>query len=338
MLKSKMLKRFLTVCLGLTLLAGASMAMTLNGAGATFPYPIYSKWFSQYEKETGVRINYAPIGSGGGIRQFTAGVVNFGATDAAMTDKEIADAGGDVVHIPTVMGAIAVVYNGDFSGLKLDSRTLAAIFLGEIKQWNDPKILALNPGVNLPDKDIMVAHRSDSSGTTDIFTSYLAKVDTTWAAKVGAGKSVAWPAGVGGKGNPGVTAIVKNNSGAIGYVELAYAETNDLPVAAIKNRSGKFVKPSVDGTTAAAAGAIDKIPADFRGEILNQKGFESYPICGLTWIVLHRHQSDTEAGTSLKAFLKWALTDGQTYARDLYYAPLPSVLAAKVLTVINSIK
>jgi phosphate transport system substrate-binding protein len=267
-----------------------------------------------------------------------AGVVNFGGTDAPMTDAEIDKAGGDVLHIPTVMGAVAVVYNAGFEGLKLDGKTLAGIFLGEIKKWNDPKIASLNPAISLPDKNILVAHRSDSSGTTDIFTNYLAKVSSAWAAKVGAGKSVAWPAGVGGKGNPGVTGAVKNNGGSIGYVELAYAETNKLPVAAIKNRSGNYVTPSVDGTTAAAAGAIAKIPADFRGEILDQKGAATYPICGFTWIVVHQNQTNQEAGIALKDFLIWALTDGQVYAKELYYAPLPKSLAGKVIETVNSIK
>jgi phosphate transport system substrate-binding protein len=332
-----MLKRLLAICLGLTLLAGASLALTLNGAGATFPYPIYSKWFSTYQLVKGVQINYAPIGSGGGIRQFAAGVVDFGASDAPMTDAEINQAGGDVLHIPTVAGAVAVVYNAGFDGLKLDGETLAGIFLGEIKNWNDPKIAELNPGLNLPDKNIMVAHRADSSGTTDIFTNYLAKVSTRWASKVGAGKSVAWPAGVGGKGNPGVAAAVKNNAGAIGYVELAYAETNKLATAQMKNKAGKFVLPSVGGTTAAVEGGLKKIPADFRGEILNPRGADTYPICGLTWLLVHKKQTNAEKGAALKEFLTWAMDDGQKYAADLYYAPLPQALRSRVLTMINSI-
>ncbi|MFA5113356.1 MAG: phosphate ABC transporter substrate-binding protein PstS [Candidatus Margulisiibacteriota bacterium] len=332
-----MLKKITAFCLGLVLLSGAALAVGLNGAGATFPYPIYSKWFSQYKNEKGTQINYAPIGSGGGIRQFLAGVVDFGGTDAPMTDAEIKSAGGDVLHIPTVMGAVAVVYNAGFEGLKLDGDTLAAIFLSEIKKWNDPAIVELNPGLSLPDKSIKVVHRSDSSGTTDIFTNYLAKVSTAWAAKVGAGKSVSWPAGVGGKGNPGVAGAVKNNGGAIGYVELAYAETNNLAVAAMKNRSGNYIKPSVDGTTAAAAGGIGKIPADFRGELLNQKGANSYPICGFTWLVVHQQQGNAEKGEALKSFLRWAMADGQRYAKELYYAPLPDQLITKVLAAVEGI-
>jgi phosphate transport system substrate-binding protein len=332
------MKKLTLFLLGLCFLAGSAFAVTLNGAGATFPYPIYSKWMSVYQQEKGVQVNYAPIGSGGGIRQFTAGVVDFGASDAPMTGDEIKKAGGDVLHIPTVAGAVAVVYNTGFSGLKLDGDTLADIFLGEIKKWNDDRIAELNPGLNLPDKAIKVVHRSDSSGTTDIFTGYLAKVSTSWAAKVGAGKSVNWPAGVGGKGNPGVAGAVKNNEGSIGYIELAYAETNNLPAAALKNRAGKFIAPSVDATTAAMAGGIKKIPADFRGEILNQRGERAYPICGLTWLLVHKNQANQEKGAALKDFMKWALTDGQKYAAELYYAPLPQALREKVLIAIDSIQ
>jgi phosphate transport system substrate-binding protein len=331
------MKKLLAFLLGVVLLTGSAMALTLNGAGATFPYPIYSKWFSDYQKEKGVQINYAPIGSGGGIRQFTAGVVDFGASDAPMSNDEISKAGGDVLHIPTVAGAIAVVYNAGFDGLRLDGETLADIFLGNIKRWNDDKIAEQNPGINLPDKKIVVAHRSDASGTTDIFTNYLAKVSSDWASKVGAGKSVSWPVGVGGKGNPGVASAVKNNDGAIGYVELAYAETNNLSAAKMKNKSGSYVSPSVDGTTAAMAGGLKKIPADFRGEILDQKGGSAYPICGMTWLLVHKNQSNPDKGSALKDFLKWALTDGQKSADTLYYAPLPSSLASKVLAAIDSI-
>ena len=332
-----MLRKIIALCLGLVLMSGLAMALTLNGAGATFPYPIYAKWFSDYQKEKGVQINYAAIGSGGGIRQFTAGVVDFGASDAPMTSDEIQKAGGDVLHVPTVAGAIAVVYNAGFDGLKLDGETLAGIFLGDIKRWNDEKLAELNPGVNLPDKAILVAHRSDASGTSDIFTNYLAKVSTDWAAKVGAGKSVAWPVGVGGKGNPGVAGAVKNNDGAIGYVEQAYAETNKLAVAKMRNKAGVFVEPSVNGTTAAMAGGVNKIPADFRGEILNQKGNSAYPICGMTWLLVHKNQANAEKGHALVDFLKWALTDGQKSATDLYYAPLPDQLKNKVLAAINGI-
>jgi phosphate transport system substrate-binding protein len=333
-----MFKKIIALCVGSVLASGMALALTLNGAGATFPYPIYSKWFSVYQQAKGVQINYSPIGSGGGIRQLTAGVVDFGASDAPMSDSEISNAGGDVLHIPTVAGAVAVVYNTSFKGLKLDGETLAGIFLGEIKNWNDPQIAELNPGLTLPDKKILVVHRSDSSGTTDIFTGYLAKVDTRWAAKVGAGKSVAWPAGVGSKGNPGVAGAVKNNFGSIGYVELAYAETNKLATALLKNRSEKYVAPSVGGTTAAMEGGLKKIPADFRGEILNQRGTSTYPICGLTWLLVNKNQSNPDKGAALKDFLQWAMVDGQKFAAELYYAPLPQSLRDKVLATIASIK
>ena len=333
-----MIKKLAMLLVGIIVLGTSAFAINLNGAGATFPYPIYLKWMSVYNQEKGVQINYQPIGSGGGVRQFMAGVVDFGATDGYMTDSEMEKAGDDVLHIPTVMGAVAVVYSLDIQGLKLDAKTLAGIFLGEIKKWNDPKIVELNPNTNLPDKNILVVHRSDGSGTTDIFTNYLAKVDAKWASQVGAGKSVAWPAGVGGKGNSGVSGVIKNNQGAIGYVELAYAETNKFPTALIKNRAGKFTAPSIGATTAAAAYGLKKLPSDFRGEILNQPGANSYPICGLTWILAHKNQSNSEKGKALKAFLIWALTDGQKYADELYYAPLPKTLRDKVLDTIGEIK
>ena len=332
------MKKLFALALGVTLFAGSAFALTLNGAGATFPYPLYSKWFSVYQQQKGIQVNYAPIGSGGGIRQFSAGVVDFGGTDAPMSDVELAQAGGNVLHIPAVAGSVAVVYNAGITGLKLDGDTLAKIFMGEIKKWDDPMIAKLNPDLNLPNKDILVVHRSDSSGTTDIFTNYLAKVSTSWSAKVGAGKSVNWPAGVGGKGNPGVTGVVKNSSGSIGYVELAYAETNDLPTVALKNRAGKYITPSIKATTAAMDGGLAKIPADYRGEILNQRGADSYPICGFTWLLVHQNQKDPAKGEALVNLLKWAMDDGQSYAAALYYAPLPESLRSKILLTINSIK
>jgi len=312
--------------------------MTLNGAGATFPYPIYAKWASAYNKATGVQINYASIGSGGGVRQFTAGTVDFGASDAAMSDADIAKAGNDVIHIPTVMGAVAVVYNSDIAKLNLDGKTLAMIFMGKIKKWNDSKIAKLNPGVKLPNQAITVAHRSDGSGTTDIFTNYLAKVSTPWASKIGAGKSVAWPVGVGGKGNEGVAGAIKMNKGSIGYVELAYAKQTKLSMVAIKNLSGVFVLPSPEGTTAAADKALKNMPEDFRAEILNQPGKDSYPISGFTWILAHKHQRNKKKSAVLKKYLTWAITDGQQYAAALDYAQLPESLRTKILITINTIE
>lgn len=333
-----MFKKLTALLLGLALGSGAALALTLNGAGATFPYPIYSKWFADYHSEKGVQINYAPIGSGGGIRQFTNGVVDFGASDAPMTEGEMSKAGGDVLHIPTVAGAVAIVNNAGLENLKLDGETLAGIYLGEIKKWNDGRIAELNPGLDLPDKAIKVVYRSDSSGTTNIFTHYLAAVSTSWAAKVGADKSVGWPVGVGGKGNPGVAGAVKNNDGSIGYVELAYAETNNLPVAKIKNRAGRYVSPSVNATTSAAGGGLKRLPADFRGMIVNQPGSGSYPICGFTWLLVHKNQANAGRGAALKELLNWALTDGQKSAAGLYYAPLPASLQGKVLAAVAAIK
>ncbi len=332
-----MIKKVVAMISMVAILGTSAMAISLNGAGATFPYPIYSKWMSEYKKSTGTEINYASIGSGGGIRQFTAGVVDFGGTDAFMTDAEMKKIDGIVLHIPTVMGAVAVIYNNGVEGLKLDGGTLAAIFMGDIKKWNDPKIEAINPGKDLPNTDILVVHRSDASGTSSIFTGYLAKVSSKWAASVGADKAVAWPVGVGAKGNEGVAGSVKNNKNSIGYAELAYAEKNNIESALIKNKSGKYVKPSVAGVTAAADKGISKIPADFRGDILNLPGDKSYPISGLTWIVVKQNTGGEKAQT-LKDFLSWSLDKGQDYASELFYSPLPKSLIAKIEKSIGSIK
>ncbi|MFA6431384.1 MAG: phosphate ABC transporter substrate-binding protein PstS [Candidatus Margulisiibacteriota bacterium] len=332
-----MFKKLFSLVLGMMLLASVSQALTLTGAGATFPYPIYSKWISEYKKATGVEINYASIGSGGGIKQFTAGVVDFGASDAFMLDSELAAVKKEVLHIPTVMGAVAVVYNlNGIKELKLDPSALAQIFMGDIKKWNDPKIAEINPGANLPDENILVAHRSDGSGTTSIFTGYLAKVNTKWASGVGGGKAVSWPVGVGGKGNEGVTGVVKNNKNSIGYVELAYAEQNDLACALIKNKAGVFVSPTVDGVTAAADKGVSRIPSDFRGDILNMPGKTSYPISGLTWILVKKDMGNTEKAKALQNFLTWTMDKGQSYASALSYAPLPQSLKAKVQKSIDS--
>ena len=334
-----MIKTIAATVITAALLTGSCLAMTINGAGATFPYPIYSKWTSEFKKQTGVSVNYQGIGSGGGIRQFTQGVVDFGGTDAPMTVQQMNQAGGDVLHIPTVTGAVAVTYNvPGISSLRLDGETLASIFSGKIKRWDDPQISALNPGISLPSKSILVSRRSDGSGTTHIFSSYLAKVSTAWASEMGAGSSLRWPAGVGGKGNAGVAGIVKTNEGSIGYVELSYAITNALPVVALKNRAGKYVAPSVASTTKAVDGMSARIPASFIADLNNAPGADSYPIVGMTWILVHKNQKDAEKGKALVDFLSWAMKEGQTYAESLLYAPLPKSLTARVEKAIDGIK
>jgi len=303
--------------------------LKLNGAGATFPYVIYSKWFDEYHKKTGIEFNYQSIGSGGGIKQVIEGTVDFGASDAPMTDEQIKQVKNkqktDILHIPTVLGAVVVTYNvkGIGKGLKLTPDILADIFLGKIKKWNDSRIKKINSGMKLPDEPIFVAHRSDGSGTTNIFTGYLTKVSKTWASKVGQGTSVRWPVGLGGKGNEGVTGIVKQTEGSVGYVELAYAEKNKLPYAALKNKAGNFVLPTFEAVSAAAAGFMKDIPEDLRVEITDADGKDSYPISGFTWILVYKNMKDKNKAKAIVDFLKWALTDGEKYAQDLYYAPLP---------------
>jgi phosphate transport system substrate-binding protein len=306
-------------------------AVTLTGAGATFPYPLYSKWFDVYQQVAGTRINYTSIGSGGGINQITQGTVDFGATDAPMTDEQLAAVKGQILHIPTTIGAVVVIYNlpGVPQGLKLTPGVVADIFLGDITKWNDPRIAQENPGVTLPDTPIAVVHRSDGSGTTNIFTDYLSAVSPAWKQRVGKGTSVNWPVGLGGKGNEGVTGQAKQTPGAIGYVELAYAVQNKLPYAALQNQAGQFVEPSIDSTTAAAAGAASNMPEDLRVSIVNAPGEQSYPIAGFTYVLLYKEQPDAAKGKALVDFLWWALHDGQSYARDLHYAPLPVELVEK---------
>ncbi len=308
--------------------------LKLNGAGATFPYVIYSKWFDLYHQKTGIEFNYQSIGSGGGIKQVTEGTVDFGASDAPLTDdqlKAVADKQGtDILHIPTVMGAVVLTYNipGVGQGLKLTPEVLAGIYLGEITQWNDPKLTAINAGINLPDLPVIVAHRSDGSGTTNIFTDYLSKANEAWAKKVGHGTSVNWPVGLGGKGNEGVSGLVKQSDGSIGYVELAYAVQNKLPYALLQNKAGKFVEPTFDAVSAAAAGAAKSMPADLRVMITNADGKDSYPICGFTWLLIYHSMKDKAKEQAMAKFLRWAMTDGQSYAKDLYYAPLPKPVVA----------
>jgi phosphate transport system substrate-binding protein len=322
-------------------LLGSSLAQAagLNGAGATFPYPIYSKWFYEYNKSNGVQINYQSIGSGGGIQQLTNGTVDFGASDAPMTDDQISKVAGGVLHFPTVAGAVAVAYNvTGVSKLKLTPKVLVDIFEGKVTKWNDPEIAEINSSETLPDLNITVAHRSDGSGTTNIFTNYLTKVSTKWATDAGFGTSVKWPVGVGGKGNEGVAGLLSQIPGTIGYVELAYAIKNNLTFASIKNKSGEYVAPSVESTTAAAAGALRRMPDDFRMMITNASGEKAYPICGFTWLLVPKTIKDPVVGKSLTDFLTWYLTTGEDMAADLYYAPLPASLIEKVKAQIADVK
>ena len=307
--------------------AGASTpvhaAGTLTGAGATFPYPLYSKWFDVYSRQAGTQINYQSIGSGGGINALKNNTVDFGASDAPLNNADMRAMPGAVAHIPTVAGAVAVVYNGAPRGVRLSGPVLADIFLGKITRWNDAQIAALNAGMRLPSRRITVVHRSDGSGTSFIFTSYLKAVSGAWSGQVGAGKSVAWPTGIGGKGNDGVAASVKQTSGSIGYVELAYAKQNNLTYAAIRNRSGAYVLPSVGGVTAAAGASARAIARDVRSSIVNASGINSYPISGFTYILVYVNQRDKNKGRETVKFLNWAIHAGQRYAAALEYAPLP---------------
>ena len=330
------------ILLGLTVLFGlstiASAQMMINGAGATFPYPIYSKWFDEYAKvDPSVRFNYQSIGSGGGQKQILAQTVDFGASDGPMTDDNLSKAPGKILHIPTVAGAVVMTYNVPGNpALKLDGETIADIFLGKIKKWNDPKIAATNPGVKLPDNEIVVVHRSDGSGTTFIFTDYLSKVSAEWKQKAGNNTSVNWPTGIGGKGNEGVSGQVKQTPGTIGYVELIYALQNKMPYAELKNAAGDFVKPTIESVTAALATA--EIPDDFRFSMTNAPGKDAYPIAGATWLLVYQQQKDAAKGKKLVEFLKWAAKDGEKMAKDLQYAPLPDNLQQRVLARINDIK
>jgi phosphate transport system substrate-binding protein len=305
----------------------ATKGAALTGAGATFPNPIYTKWFDAYYKQTGVRINYQSIGSGGGIRQFIEGTVDFGATDGPMTDEQITALKGNVLHVPTVLGAVVATYNLPSAGktaLRFDGPTLADIFLGRITKWRDRRITTLNPGVNLPDQDIIVVHRSDGSGTTYIFTDYLSKVSSEWKGRVGNATSVQWPIGLGGKGNEGVTQQVKQTEGAIGYVELIYAISNALPYALVKNAKGGFIEPTLKTVSAAAAGVRLAPDTDFRVSITNPPGKDSYPISSFTWLLIYQQNPNATKAKLLRDFLHWMLQpEAQRMAADLHYAPLP---------------
>lgn len=332
------LAALLVVALATAVSLYSQASLLINGAGATFPYPIYSKWFDEYAKvDPSVRFNYQSIGSGGGQKQILAQTVDFGASDGPMSDDNLAKAPGKILHIPTVAGADVLAYNLPGNpALKVDADVIAGIFLGTIKKWNDPKLVALNPGVNLPDSDLIVVHRSDGSGTTYIWTDYLSKISPEWKEKVGTNTSVNWPTGLGGKGNEGVAGQIKQTEGAVGYVELIYAVQNKMPYAEVKNSDGEFVKPTLQSITAAMATA--QIPDDFRFSITNAPGKEAYPICGATWLLVYEQQKDATKGKKLVEFLKWALTKGEDMAQRLDYASLPAALRDRVLKRVDEIK
>jgi len=322
--------------------AGATLTaqtVQINGAGATFPYPIYSKWFSEYNKiNSKVQINYQSIGSGGGIRQVTERTVFFGATDGPMTPAQLTAASGKILHFPTVLGAVVPVYNipGVKQELKFTGQVLADITMGKIKKWNDAAIAKLNSGVALPALDIVVAHRSDGSGTTYIWVDYLSKVSPEFLKTVGVATSVKWPVGVGGKGNEGVSGLVSQTPGALGYVELIYALQNNISYGSVQNSSGNFVRASIDAVTAAAASA--QMPEDFRVSITNASGKDAYPIASFTWLLLYENPQDKAQAKVMVDFVKWALTDGQKFAKDLGYAPLPKAVVDMELKTLAKIK
>jgi len=339
--------RWLTAAVGGILLAGAAataataQAEQINGAGATFPYPIYSKWFSDYNKlHPDVEINYQSIGSGGGIRQLSNQTVFFGATDGPMTPDQMQGAPGRILHLPTVLGAVVPIYNipGVDAPLKFSGTLLADIILGKVTKWNDPAIAGPNPGVKLPSTDITVAHRSDGSGTTYIFVDYLSKVSPEFKSKVGVATSVNWPVGVGGKGNEGVAGLVKQTPGSIGYVELIYAKQNNIDYGSVKNMEGEYVAASLDSVTAAAAVAAKQMPPDFRVSITNAPGKGVYPISSFTWLLFYENPKDKPKARTMVDFMKWALSDGQKAASDLGYAPLPSEVVALEMEALKKIK
>ena len=315
--------------------------LQINGAGATFPYPIYSKWFDEYHKKNPqIQINYQSIGSGGGIRQITNETVFFGATDGPMTDEQLKAAPGAILHFPTVLGADVPVYNlpGVSAELRFTGQVLADIFLGKVTKWNDPALAKINTGVTLPATDITVVHRSDGSGTTYIWADFLSKASPEWKSKVGVSTAVNWPTGVGGKGNEGVAGLVSQTPGSIGYVELIYALQNKISFGAVQNASGEFVKAATESVTAAAAATAASMPADFRVSITNASGAGAYPISSFTWLLLYQAPKDKAQGRAMVDFMKWALTDGQQFASQLGYAPLPSDVVTRELTALQSIQ
>jgi phosphate transport system substrate-binding protein len=324
--------KLLGCALLLSLVSVPVRAQNINAAGATFPYPIYSKWFDEYHKlHPNIQINYQSIGSGGGIAQLTAKTVDFGASDGPMTDDQLKQAGFKVLHFPTVLGAAVLTYNipGVATDLKFTPEAIAGIYLGKITKWNDPAITGSNPGVKLPGDDIVVVHRSDGSGTTYIWSDYLSKVSPEWQMKVGKGTSVNWPVGLGGKGNEGVAGLIKQTPDSIGYVELIYAIQNNLPYGLVKNSSGAFVKASLEGVSAAAAGAAANMPDDFRVSITNAPGKAAYPISSFTWLLIPAQIQDPAKLAAIKGFLNWMMADGQQYCEGLAYAKLPAAVVAK---------
>jgi phosphate transport system substrate-binding protein len=335
-------KRFFALITGIALLACVVDAQsTINGAGATFPYPIYSKWFAEYNKlKSNVQINYQSIGSGGGIRQLTNQTVFFGATDGPMTPEQMQAAPGKILHLPTVLGAVVPIYNlpGTQGELKFNGPVLADIFLGKITKWNDPAIAKLNSGVKLPATDITVVHRSDGSGTSYIWVDFLAKVSPEWLKKVGVNTSVNWPVGLGGKGNEGVSGLVQQTPGSIGYVELIYALQNKIAYGSVQNAEGEFVRATIQAVTAAAGAAVKNMPKDFRVSITNAPGKGVYPISSFTWILLYENPKDKAQSKVMVDFMKWALTDGQKFAGELGYAPLPAEVVKLEMDALGTIK
>ena len=342
------MKRLVVLAAGILALGAMVLAdnpLLINGAGATFPYPIYSKWFDVYHKKfSNIEFNYQSIGSGGGIKQVTEGTVDFGASDGPMNDDQLKayqdKHGSPILHFPMVLGAAVPTYNvpGVSGSLNLTPEALAGIFLGKITKWNDPAIAGANKGVNLPAKDIVVVHRSDGSGTTYIWSDYLSKVSDEWKSKVGKGTSVNWPVGLGGKGNEGVTGLVKQTPNAIGYVELIYAVQNNIPYGTVKNSSGAFIKADLASVTAAAAGAAKAMPDDFRVSITNAPGKTAYPISSFTWLLIPEKIQDGAKREAIKGFLKWAITDGQNEVEALSYAKLPKEVVEKEKKAIGNIQ
>ena len=338
-------KGLLLVGFALTAVVWARAALLINGAGASFPYPIYSKWFDEYHKSNGeLQINYQSVGSGAGIKQVTEGTVDFGASDGPMNDDQIKafqdKHGFGILHFPTVLGAAVPTYNvvGVTETLKFTPEALSGIFLGKVTKWNDPAIADANKGVKLPGNDIVVVHRSDGSGTTYIWTDYLSKISDEWKNKVGKGTSVNWPVGLGGKGNEGVTGLIKQTPNSIGYVELIYAAQNKVPYGSVKNAAGTFIQADLAGVSEAAAGAAKTMPDDFRVSITNAPGKKAYPISSFTWLLIPAKFSDAGKRDAIKGFLKWAITDGQNYAENLSYAKLPKEVIAKETKALNNIQ